>query len=140
MKQNQAQISITSVGGASLSLDWLLGLTVPAGVNVVVADFGYRVNIDVTLDAQTVTLVADLSTGDAAQATDLPGDSPLLAFARLFLARRMAMVAAALGDTGAPTTPMRDLIDAVGATWIATDMSDLTVEGERQPSRTEADE
>ncbi|KQQ28658.1 hypothetical protein ASF54_08415 [Frondihabitans sp. Leaf304] len=106
----------------SARTEWMQDLSVPTGVEVDVIDFGYRVTITVSDSQDRVTLIADLGTGDAAQASSAPDAAPLVRFGRLILARRMAFAAAEPGPVREPTTELRDLVEAAGAKWIRTDL------------------
>lgn len=126
------------MGGLAGRMDWVAGLVVPPGVAVDVVDFGYRVTIDVTRGDDSVTLIADLTTGDAAQASALEDDAPLVRFARIVLAARMVMEFNDLGPAATqPRTEMRDLVEAAGAHWIRTDLD--ASDQAPQESRTDSD-
>ncbi|RKR76311.1 hypothetical protein [Frondihabitans australicus] len=125
MDASQAQIRITVFGGLVARADWLAVVAVPAGVSVDIVDFGYRVTVIVTREAEVATVVADLVTGDAALSTVETADSPVVMLARRILAARMAMGVADPGPpAGEPATELRALIEATGAVWISTDPDD----------------
>lgn len=140
MMISQTEIRVKMVGGLTADLAWLAPARVPAGVRVDVADFGYRVTLIVTRGQDSVTLVADLETGDAALSATVPDEAPLVEYARRLLAARMVMEVPDPGPASEdPATELRGLVEAAGGTWVSTDPDDgspLT----RQASRTDSDE
>jgi len=78
--ESPASIRIAAVGGIDADLGWLRGIVVPAGVDVEFVDLGRRVDVAASHGDLTVTVIADLGTGERAIRTNGPVESALTRF------------------------------------------------------------